>query len=76
MAFCAQVCVRCWLVRNRRFRGGPYVLASLAHMADGCGRREFQFFLIWSSVRLGQVIRCPSLTVCNIADLVGLNRAL
>jgi hypothetical protein len=43
--FCAQVLVRCWLVHNRRFRGGPYVLASLAHVAHGLYRREFQMFV-------------------------------
>jgi hypothetical protein len=32
--------------------------------------------LIAPSVRPGQVIRCPSLTARNIADVVGLNRAL
>jgi hypothetical protein len=32
--------------------------------------------LIASSVRPGQVIRCPSLTARNIVDFVGLNRAL
>jgi hypothetical protein len=45
VGFCAQVCVQCWLVRNRRFRGGPYVLASLAHIYHGRGRREFQNFV-------------------------------
>jgi hypothetical protein len=43
--FCAQICVRCWLFRNRRFRGGSYVLASLVHVAHGCGRRELQVFV-------------------------------
>jgi hypothetical protein len=33
-------------------------------------------FFIASSVKPGQVIRCPSLTACNIADFVGMNRAL
>jgi hypothetical protein len=37
---------------------------------------SFKCLLIASSVRLGQVIRCPSLTACNIADFVGLNRDL
>jgi hypothetical protein len=32
--------------------------------------------LIASSVKPGQVIRCLSLTACNIADFVGLNKAL
>jgi hypothetical protein len=37
---------------------------------------SFKCLLIASSVKPGQVIRCPSLTACNIADFVGLNRAL
>jgi hypothetical protein len=37
---------------------------------------SFKCVLIASSVKLGQVIRCQSLTSCNIADFVGLNRAL
>jgi hypothetical protein len=37
---------------------------------------SFKCLLISSSVRPGQVIRCPSLTACNISDVVGLNRAL
>jgi hypothetical protein len=37
---------------------------------------SFKCLLIASSVKLGQVIRCPSLTTCNIADFVGLNKAL
>jgi hypothetical protein len=37
---------------------------------------SFKCVLIASSVKPGQVIKCPSLTACNIADLVGLNRAL
>jgi hypothetical protein len=41
----AQVCVSRWRVRNRRFRGGPYVLVSLIHVAHGRGRREFQMFV-------------------------------
>jgi hypothetical protein len=45
VGFCAQVCVRCWFVRDRRFRGGPYVLASLVHVAHGRGRRELQMFM-------------------------------
>jgi hypothetical protein len=32
--------------------------------------------LIASSVKPGQLIRCPSLTACYIEDFVGLNRAL
>jgi hypothetical protein len=36
----------------------------------------FKCLWISSSVRPGHVIRCPSLTACNIADFVGLNRAL
>jgi hypothetical protein len=36
--------VRCWLVRDWRFRGGTYALASLVHMAHGRGRCEFQMF--------------------------------
>jgi hypothetical protein len=35
---------------------------------------SFKCLLIASSVNPGQVIRCPSLTACNIADFVGLNR--
>jgi hypothetical protein len=37
---------------------------------------SFKCLLISSYVRPGQVIRYPSLTACNIADFVGLNRAL
>jgi hypothetical protein len=37
---------------------------------------SFKCLLIASSVRPSQVIRCPSLTPYNIADFVGLNRAL
>jgi hypothetical protein len=37
---------------------------------------SFKCLLIASSVKQGQVIRCPSLTVCNIADLIGMNGAL
>jgi hypothetical protein len=35
---------------------------------------SFKCLLIASSVRPVQVIRCPSLTACNIAEYVGLNR--
>jgi hypothetical protein len=45
VGFCAQVCVRSWLLRNRRFRGGSYVLASLVHMAHGRDWCEFQMFV-------------------------------
>jgi hypothetical protein len=45
VGFCAQVCVIRWCFRNRCFRGGPYVLASLVHVAHGCGRRELQMFV-------------------------------
>jgi hypothetical protein len=45
VVFCAQVCVRCWFVRNGRLRGGPYVLESLVHVAHGCVRRELQMFV-------------------------------
>jgi hypothetical protein len=34
---------------------------------------SFKCLLIASSVKPGQVIRCPSLTACNRADFVGLN---
>jgi hypothetical protein len=37
---------------------------------------SFKCLLIASSVRPGQVMRCPFLTACNNADFVGLNRAL
>jgi hypothetical protein len=37
---------------------------------------SFKCLLISSSVNPGQVIICPSLTACNIADYVGLKRAL
>jgi hypothetical protein len=37
---------------------------------------SFKCVLISPSFKLGQVIRCPSLTACNIADFVGLNRVL
>jgi hypothetical protein len=45
VGFCAQVCVRCWLFLNGSFRGGPYVLASLVHMAHGRSRHQFQMFV-------------------------------
>jgi hypothetical protein len=37
---------------------------------------RFKCLLIAFSVRPGQVMRCPFLTACNKADVVGLNRAL
>jgi hypothetical protein len=37
---------------------------------------SFKCLLIVSSVKPGQVIRCPSLNACNIADFVELNKAL
>jgi hypothetical protein len=37
---------------------------------------SFKCLLIASSVKPGQVIRCPSLMACNIADSIGLNRDL
>jgi hypothetical protein len=37
---------------------------------------SFKCLLIASSVKPGQVIRCPYLTAYNIADFVGLNKAL
>jgi hypothetical protein len=37
---------------------------------------SFKCLLIASSIKPGQVIRCQSLTACNIADFVALNRAL
>jgi hypothetical protein len=37
---------------------------------------SFKCLLIASSVKPGQVIKCLSLTACNIADFVGLNKAL
>jgi hypothetical protein len=37
---------------------------------------SFKCLLIASSVKPGQVIRCPSLTACNSAHFVGLNKAL
>jgi hypothetical protein len=76
VGFCAQVCISLWCVRNRRFRGGPYVLASLVHVAVAVAGVSFKCLWIASSVRPGHVIRCPSLTACNNADFVGLNRAL
>jgi hypothetical protein len=45
VGFCAQVCVSRCGIRNWRFRGGPYVLASLVHVAHGCGQRELQMFV-------------------------------
>jgi hypothetical protein len=36
----------------------------------------FKCLLIVSSVRVGHMIRCLSLTACNNADFVGLNRDL
>jgi hypothetical protein len=45
VGFFAQVCVSRWRVRNRRLRGGPYVLASLIHVVHGRGLREFQMFV-------------------------------
>jgi hypothetical protein len=43
--FYAQVCVSRWYVHTRRFRGGPYVLASLIHVAHGRVWRELQVFV-------------------------------
>jgi hypothetical protein len=37
---------------------------------------SFKCLLIAPSVKPGQVIICPSLTAYNIADFVGLNKAL
>jgi hypothetical protein len=37
---------------------------------------SFKCLLIASTVKPGQVIICLSLTACNIADFVGLNKAL
>jgi hypothetical protein len=37
---------------------------------------SFKCLWIASYVRPGHMIRCPSLTACNNADFVGLNRAL
>jgi hypothetical protein len=37
---------------------------------------SFKCLLMASSVKPGQVIRCPSLTACNIDAFVGLNNAL
>jgi hypothetical protein len=37
---------------------------------------SFKYLLITSSVKPGQVIGCLYLTACNIADFVGLKRAL
>jgi hypothetical protein len=37
---------------------------------------SFKCLLMASSVRPGQVIRCPPLIACNIADFVVLNKAL
>jgi hypothetical protein len=37
---------------------------------------SFKCLLMASSVRPGQVIRCPYLTAYNIAAFVGLNKAL
>jgi hypothetical protein len=37
---------------------------------------SFKCLLIASSVKMGQVIRCPSFTACNIAVFFGLNRDL
>jgi hypothetical protein len=37
---------------------------------------SFKCLLMASSVKPGQVIRCPSLTACNIADFAGLDRDL
>jgi hypothetical protein len=45
VGLCAQVCVHRWLFLNRRFRGGSYVLAPLAHMVHGSGRRQFQMIV-------------------------------
>jgi hypothetical protein len=36
---------------------------------------SFKCLLMASSVKRGQVIRCPSLNACNIADFVRLNKA-
>jgi hypothetical protein len=37
---------------------------------------SFKRLLIMSSFKLGQVIKYPSLAACNIADFVGMNKAL
>jgi hypothetical protein len=37
----AQTRVRCWLFLNGRLRGLSYVLAPLARMTNGGGRRQF-----------------------------------
>jgi hypothetical protein len=37
---------------------------------------SFKCLLMACSVKPGQVIRCPFLTACNIADFVRLNKAL
>jgi hypothetical protein len=37
---------------------------------------SFKCLLISSSVKPGQVIRCPSLNACNIAAFVVLNKSL
>jgi hypothetical protein len=76
VGLCAQVCVGCWLFLNGRLRGESYILAPLVHMAHAVAGVSFKCLLIASSVKPGQVIRCPSLTACNNADFVGLDRAL
>jgi hypothetical protein len=45
VGFCAQVCVWCWLFLNGRLRGRLYILASLAHMAQGRSQSQLQMFV-------------------------------
>jgi hypothetical protein len=67
VGLCAQVSVRCWLFLNGRLWFiWPMAVAGVS----------LKCLLIASSVKPGQVIRCRSLTACNIADFVGLNNAL
>jgi hypothetical protein len=67
VGLCAQVSVRCWLFLNGRLWFiWPMAVAGVS----------LKCLLIASSVKPGQVIRCRSLTACNIADFLGMNKDL
>jgi hypothetical protein len=52
--FCAHVCVSWKHLCNRRFRVGPYVLASLIRVTHGRGQHEFQMFVDGVFCQTGQ----------------------
>jgi hypothetical protein len=68
VGLCAQVCIGCLLFLNGRLRCGSYVCLFILTMA--VAGVSLKYLLIASSVNPGQVIRCPSLSACNIADFV------